>query len=237
MSILPPDRKIDAFNNRVQAATIAQNRPNVMHMNNNEKIDLPNHIANYSKGFTHDPATGEVDPTEVSLGENGTTQGQDQNTLDVTIGNERMIWPVVNKASLDVERPFFDANASEADQEAAMVQVGTTFTPNMGIDFVHPDRITFDVLASLSGKVTRAEQHPTNGYIIEITHDEDLVTVYQGVADLQVALGDDVKQGTKIAQAGRSEIGSDLGIHLHYQTIKDGKAMNPNLLVIDTQKK
>lgn len=63
MSILPPDRKIDAFNNRVQAATIAQNRPNVVHMNNNEENDLPNHIANYSKGFAHDPATGEVDPT------------------------------------------------------------------------------------------------------------------------------------------------------------------------------
>src|SRR5215212_9075000 len=63
MSILPPDRKTDAFNNRVQAATIAQNRPNVMHMNNNEENDYPNHIANYSKGLAHDPTTGEVDST------------------------------------------------------------------------------------------------------------------------------------------------------------------------------
>jgi hypothetical protein len=53
MSIIPPDRRTDAFNNRKQAATIAQSRPNVMHMNNNEEIDYP-HIANFSKGLLHD---------------------------------------------------------------------------------------------------------------------------------------------------------------------------------------
>jgi len=62
MSVIPPDRRTDAFNNRTQAATIAQNRPNVMHMNNDEENTLPNHIANFSKGLRHDPATGEVDP-------------------------------------------------------------------------------------------------------------------------------------------------------------------------------
>ncbi len=60
MSITPSDRRTDAFNNREQAATIAQNRPNVMHMNNNEENDYPNHIANFSKGLLHDEATGEV---------------------------------------------------------------------------------------------------------------------------------------------------------------------------------
>ena len=67
MSILPPDRKIDAFNNREQAATIAKNRPNVMHMNNNEENDLPNHIANFSKGLPHNAATGEVEPTAYTI--------------------------------------------------------------------------------------------------------------------------------------------------------------------------
>jgi hypothetical protein len=62
MSIIPPDRKNQAFDYRVQAATIAKNRPDIMHMNNNEEIDLPNHIANFSKGLSHNTATGEVDP-------------------------------------------------------------------------------------------------------------------------------------------------------------------------------
>jgi hypothetical protein len=60
MSIIPPDRRNDAFNNRVEAATIARDRPNVMHMNNNEENDYPN-IANFSKGLLHDDNTGEVD--------------------------------------------------------------------------------------------------------------------------------------------------------------------------------
>lgn len=63
MSIIPPDRRTDAFNNRVQAATIAQNRSNIMHMNNNEENDYPNHIANFSKGLPHNASTGEVEST------------------------------------------------------------------------------------------------------------------------------------------------------------------------------
>ncbi|MNZ70686.1 Stage II sporulation protein Q [compost metagenome] len=114
-----------------------------------------------------------------------------------------------------------------------MVQVGTTFSPNTGIDFVDPNGNTFDVLAALSGKVTHVEKHATNGNVIEITHAGGLVTVYQSVAEVQVAEGDDVRQGTKIAIAGRNDIGRDLGIHLHYETILDGKAVNPNSLMTE----
>ncbi|WP_424766625.1 peptidoglycan DD-metalloendopeptidase family protein [Paenibacillus sp. sgz302251] len=179
------------------------------------------------------PATGEIDSTEVSQGEEAVTPGENEESLEVVVGDERMQWPVADKASLQIERPFFDENASEAEQEAAMVQVGTTFTPNTGIDFVNPDGSTFDVLAALSGKVTLVKQHPTNGNVIEITHAGGLVTVYQSVSDIQVAEGDDVRQGTKIAQAGRSDVGRELGIHLHYETIKDGKAVNPSSLVLE----
>ncbi|MCA0757510.1 M23 family metallopeptidase [Paenibacillus sp. N4] len=178
------------------------------------------------------PTTGPADITDVSQGDEGTAaQGQNDETPVVSAGDEAVKWPVVDIAALKVERPYFDVNAPESEQEAALVQVGNEFVPNTGIDIVSPSGDTFDVLAALSGKVTHVEQHATNGNVIEITHADGLVTVYQSVAEVQVAEGDDVLQGTKIAIAGRSDVGRDLGIHLHYETLKDGKAINPSSLI------
>lgn len=179
------------------------------------------------------PATANPDSTEVSQGDKTKPQGKDNDTPMVMAGDEMMEWPVVDKAALKVELPFYDEKATDAEREAAVVQMGDTFAPHMGIDFVDPNGKTFDVLASMSGKVTHVEQHPMNGNIIEITHPGGLVTVYQSVTDVQVAEGDDVRQGTKIAVAGRNDLERDLGIHLHYETRNEGKAVNPSSLITE----
>jgi stage II sporulation protein Q len=112
-----------------------------------------------------------------------------------------------------------------------MIQTGNTFTANTGIDLAEADNKTFDVSAALSGKVMVAEQHPLNGNVVEIKHADGIVTVYQSLGELQVKVGDEVKQGTVIGKAGRSELEKDLGIHLHFEVRKDGKPVNPNLLL------
>src|ERR671918_2925938 len=62
---LPPDRRSIAYQKRVDAAALAQNRPYNRHQNNGEESgpnSYPNYIANYSKGLPHNRNTGEVDP-------------------------------------------------------------------------------------------------------------------------------------------------------------------------------
>lgn len=176
------------------------------------------------------PTTGKPDSTDVSQGETA-TQGKDGEASEVVTGDELMQWPVAKKEALQVELPFYDEKATDAEREAALVQVGTTFTPHMGIDFVDPSGKTFDVLAALSGKVTYVKTEPTNGNVIEITHAGGLVTVYQSVTDVAVAVGDEVRQGTVIAKAGRNDLERDLGIHLHYETRSNGKPVNPSSLI------
>ncbi len=161
------------------------------------------------------------------------TQGKDDEAPEVVAGDELMQWPVANKEALQVELPFYDEKATDAEREAALVQVGDTFSPHMGIDFVDPSGKTFDVLAALSGKVTYVKTEPTNGNVIEITHAGGLVTVYQSVTDVAVAVGDEVRQGTVIAKAGRNDLERDLGIHLHYETRSNGKPVNPSSLIAE----
>ncbi|MEK3883932.1 M23 family metallopeptidase [Paenibacillus sp. PL2-23] len=155
-------------------------------------------------------------------------EGGGDEAVEVIADASKMTWPVGNLSELQVETKFYDMNASEADKEAALIQVDNEISPHTGIDFVDPNGETFDVLAALEGKVSHVEQHPTNGYIIEISHGDGLVTVYQSLTNVQVEEGDEVGQGTVIAQAGRSDLERDLGIHLHFETRLNGETVNPS---------
>jgi len=142
--------------------------------------------------------------------------------------SEDMIWPVANVNDLQVDIPFYDSRASAPEREAALIQVGTTFAAHMGVDFSHPDGKVFDVMAALGGEVTLVEENPINGHVIEISHGNGLVTVYQSLSDISVQVGDEIAQGAIIAKAGRSDIERDLGIHLHFETRVNGGNVNPS---------
>ena len=155
----------------------------------------------------------------------------DEETLEVLAGNETLQWPVLNRDELVVATPFYEADASNEERQAAMVQVGNTYTAHMGIDFTQPEDQPFDVLAAMSGKVSHVEQHPTNGFVVEISHPDSIVTIYQGVSDVTVKTGDEVKQGTIFAKSGRNELEKELGNHLHFEIRQNGEAVNPGLLL------
>lgn len=147
--------------------------------------------------------------------------------------NEVMQWPT-DRSQVDVVAGFYDEKASSEERQAAMIQNGNTFMANMGIDLSKNDQ-PFDVKAALSGRVIVAEKHPLNGNMVEIKHADGVVTIYNSLSDLQVKVGDEVKQGTVIAKAGRSELEKDLGVHLHFEVRKDGKAVNPNTLLTSAE--
>ena len=112
-----------------------------------------------------------------------------------------------------------------------MVEQGNTFQGNTGLDLGRADGQPFDVLAVLSGKVTRVQDQPTNGTVVEITHGDGLVSVYQSLDSVAVKQGDEVKQGTVIAKAGRNDLQKDLGVHLHFALLKNEENVNPNSLL------
>src|SRR5690606_1751024 len=173
----------------------------------------------YQDVNTDKPTTGtevtEIDGVADNMEETAAiheTEGSADDTLVAT--SEDMVWPVASFDDLQVEIPFYDSRASASEREAALIQVDSTFAAHMGVDFTHPEGKTFDVMAALSGEVTLVENNPVNGYVVEISHGNGLVTVYQSLADVAVQQGDEVAQGMIIAQAGRSDIERDLGIHL-----------------------
>lgn len=182
-------------------------------------------------GSDKDATTAETNESAEINETNGETAALDEGTLEVVADGETLQWPAVYRDELEIVLPHYDADAPAEERERALLESGTTFMPHMGIDLARADNDAFDVVAALSGTVTVAEQHPTNGYVVEITHPDGLVTVYQSLSDVQVKVGDEVKQGTQIAKAGRSELEKDLGVHLHFEVRHNGKPVNPLVLL------
>ncbi|MFD0714923.1 peptidoglycan DD-metalloendopeptidase family protein [Paenibacillus sp. GCM10027626] len=183
------------------------------------------------RGTEQTPSTTDSNP-EVSqvTGEESLDLPVDD-TLEVASTNETMQWPVVKHSDYDVAMSHYDATASDEDRAAAMIQTGNTFSPHMGIDLSKADDQPFDVMAALSGTVIVAESHPLNGGVVEIKHADGLVTVYHSLTNVNVKVGDKVKQGKQIAKSGRDELEKELGNHLHFEVRQNGKPVNPNTLL------
>lgn len=149
----------------------------------------------------------------------------DGEALEVTAQAQSMIWPVNDDVAVSIVKPYFDEASPETHQEA-MVHYNDIYSPNLGIDLAAADDTEFEVRAALTGQVTRVENHPLNGHIVEITSG-DTKTVYQSLNEVKVKEGAEVKQGDAIATAGRNELEKDLGIHVHFEVYEGGKLVNP----------
>lgn len=160
-------------------------------------------------------------------GQSVTDSVQNPDALAVTAPTETMQWPVKDRNEAQVALQFYDQAASAEAKQAAVVEYDNTFTPHVGLDFARQDNQPFDVVAAMSGKVTAVEKNPVVGNLVEITHANGLVTVYQSLADVTVTKDADVKQGDVIAKAGRNELEKDEGVHLHFEVRQNGTPVNP----------
>jgi stage II sporulation protein Q len=150
--------------------------------------------------------------------------------VEVNKSLENFKWPVKNASSAQIVKDFYDVKASKKEQEAAIVVYnGNHYQPNRGIDIAMKDGKEFDVVAAMTGTVTKVNDNdPLLGNVIEIEHDKGVVTQYQSVQDLQFKVGDIVEQGQVIAKAGKSQLNKKAGVHVHFEIRKDNVALNPN---------
>lgn len=95
---------------------------------------------------------------------------------------------------------------------------------HFGVDLVaEPNAV---VKAAMGGTVTLSNWTLETGYVIQIQHDYELITVYRHNASLFKTVGEKVTAGDAIAIVGNSgELTS--GPHLHFELWHDGVPLNP----------
>ena len=97
--------------------------------------------------------------------------------------------------------------------------------PNTGIDYTNDE--TFEILAIMDGSVIEIKEDEMLGKIVEIRHDNNIISSYAGLSEISVQKGEQVSIGTKIGMSGTSKINESLGNHLHLEIYKDGINVDP----------
>ncbi|MNI63760.1 Murein DD-endopeptidase MepM [compost metagenome] len=77
----------------------------------------------------------------------------------------------------------------------------------------------------MDGEVTASEQMGARGKYIIIKHANGLETWYMHLNGMSVSAGDKVSKGQQIGTLGNT--GRSTGPHLHFQVVKQNKAVNP----------
>ncbi|MDQ6595111.1 M23 family metallopeptidase [Bacillus salipaludis] len=149
-------------------------------------------------------------------------------SVEVNKAMENFKMPVANSDTAVIEKKFYDFKASKEEQVAALVHYNNQYVPNTGIDITMKNGETFDVVAALSGTVTKVNEDATLGNVIEIEHEKGVVTQYSSVNDMKVKVGEQVKQGEVIAKAGQSLFNEKAGTHVHFEIRKDDVPVNPD---------
>lgn len=147
-----------------------------------------------------------------------------------------IVSPVISESTGVIKKPFineevkvlknyYNYQGTEEEQENSITYYESTYMPNYAICYGGPD--SFEVTSILDGTVTNIKEDSLLGNIVEIQHDNDIISVYQSVSDVTVELNQIVKQGEVIAHSGMSNINKDLKNHLSFELLYKNQIVNP----------
>jgi murein DD-endopeptidase MepM/ murein hydrolase activator NlpD len=95
---------------------------------------------------------------------------------------------------------------------------------HFGVDIVADENSP--IVAILDGTVIFAEWSITTGFVVQIQHNYNLVSIYKHNSEVMVKPGDKVKPGQIIAIMGNAGLYST-GPHLHIELWQNGVPLNP----------
>ena len=87
------------------------------------------------------------------------------------------------------------------------------------------------VLATLDGTVILATYTADTGYVIQVQHSQNLISVYKHCGSLLKKVGDSVKAGEAIALVGNTGE-KTTGPHLHFEICNRGRALDPSKYIV-----
>lgn len=148
----------------------------------------------------------------------------DNESTAVVNTTESLIKPFTNENIKTVQK-FYDYKGEETDQENAIINYDQTYIQNNGVAYSGEEN--FQVISVLSGKVISVKEDKLQGKIVEIEHDNNVVTTYKSLSEVSVKAEDEIKQGAIIGKSGTSNINKDLGDHIVFELNVGGTYLNP----------
>lgn len=178
--------------------------------------------------FNSTPDNTVEDPNSEIVGNEHGQNNKDDDAVPVVADQEDLVIPVLLGSDAEIITNFYDPEASTEEQENALVFYNNQYSQSKGVDITSKDGEPFEVIAALSGTVTKVEEDDLLGKTIEIEHDGNRATFYASLSEVSVSEGDEVSQGDVIGMSGTNEFGDPEVTKVHFRLLEDGTPVNPN---------
>ena len=156
--------------------------------------------------------------------------------VDKEIVNEEIYIPVVVQTNIinkpyineavSVNKAFYDQNAENTTQENAIIFYENTYMQNSGIAYKHNEK--FEVVSILDGTVIEITDNEILGKTIKIRHENDIISTYQSLSEVNINVDNTVVRGQIIGMSGTSKL-YNTDYNLHFELSHQGKNVNPEL--------
>ena len=148
--------------------------------------------------------------------------------LDNTLPVNKIDDVIINPYTVDdvkIARYFYNLEDDADRQKESIIYYNNTYMQSSGIDYVKND--SFDVVSILDGTIIDIKEDELLGKIVEIKHNNELVSSYAGLSIVNVQKGENVSKGMKIGISGTNRVNESLGNHLHFEIYQNGINIDP----------
>lgn len=147
-------------------------------------------------------------------------------SLPVNAEVEKLITAPYNDETVKVHINYYEEESEAKEQEKSIILYENTYMPNTGV--LYGSENTFNVLSCYEGEVINVTTDEIFGTIIEIKHENNLISKYSSLTNSDVAVGDTVQAGEVIGTSGINKIVSVSKNMLLFELIYNGEYVNPN---------
>jgi len=145
--------------------------------------------------------------------------------VPVVAEDYKVIRPI-NNSNVQVVYNYYDYKGDEENQKNSILVYDKTYMQSSGITYGSADQ--FDVVSILDGKVITVKQDELLGNIVEIEHNNGVISVYQSLDKVNVKVDETVKQGSIIGTSGKSNLNKTTEYGLYFEMIVNGNIVNPS---------
>ena len=138
------------------------------------------------------------------------------------------VTPTIMKPFLNdkvtINKTFYNIEEEKEKQENAIIFYENTYMQNSGVDYKFNE--SFDIVSVLDGTVIEVTDNAILGKTIKIRHNNDIVSTYQSLNEINVKVDDTVLRGQVIGKSGTCSLYSK-DYNLHFELSYQGKNINP----------
>lgn len=129
------------------------------------------------------------------------------------------------ESDVNILRTYYDHKADSLSQENSLIYYEGTYLQSSGVSYGRND--IFEVVSIKDGTVIEVKDDELLGKIVQIKHNDDTISIYQGLSEYVVEKDEIVVIGQTIGKSGTSNVEKDLGNHVHFELIVSGNTINP----------